>query len=508
MSTCKNTVTLMQHGPTCWFNSLLMAVFYSEGMRGILHLAKHRWKSKDDVSKKVYNIFREMIDKRYRHAHDMREEAYKYFELVTPEYIMDQLNVMNPNMFIIKSKLNQGYNSKSYLVQLMRILDVGNFLLLNYDDEASKQLYVSPANFVMGGYHNENDQHGYMWDGEPTRFGVLNLLSRDTSVLAIHIDNHHNTYNFKDANNVPNTTNFKLQKKIKFNHKTYRLDSLMLTNFNSDECKKGHEIAGVTCNGERYLYNGWVRSSTDSSMLHKHQRDYPCELMKYEWFRESDDSIDFCLDAMACGITKASTRNNDDLCFSFVKGPRTYIYVIDDVDKPNYKLPKTIDKVCPIGQIYDHKILDCQDGTVLKDVIIDHKKEKAALNKKHEHEPTPTKPECPQGKELNPKTGRCIKSKATKSEPKNPKCPQGKELNPKTGRCIKIKAAPASKKPECPEGKELNPKTGRCVKIKPTIKPKKCEKGKKLNPQTGRCIKIKCPEGKKLNPKTGRCTKA
>jgi len=53
--------------------------------------------------------------------------------------------------------------------------------------------------------------------------------------------------------------------------------------------------------------------------------------------------------------------------------------------------------------------------------------------------------------------------------PKPPKeCPEGKVLNPNTGRCIKDKtgavAAKAAKSPKkCPEGKVLNPKTGRCI---------------------------------------------
>jgi hypothetical protein len=69
---------------------------------------------------------------------------------------------------------------------------------------------------------------------------------------------------------------------------------------------------------------------------------------------------------------------------------------------------------------------------------------------------------------------------ATKA-PKPPKeCPEGKVLNPNTGRCIKdktgavaakvakaskaAKSAKAAKSPKkCPEGKVLNPKTGRCI---------------------------------------------
>jgi hypothetical protein len=44
---------------------------------------------------------------------------------------------------------------------------------------------------------------------------------------------------------------------------------------------------------------------------------------------------------------------------------------------------------------------------------------------------------CPEGKVLNPKTGRCIKDKTGAAAAKSPKkCPEGKVLNPKTGRCI------------------------------------------------------------------------
>ena len=50
----------------------------------------------------------------------------------------------------------------------------------------------------------------------------------------------------------------------------------------------------------------------------------------------------------------------------------------------------------------------------------------------------------------------------TKGRAKTQKvCPPGKEINPKTGRCIKIKTQKV-----CPPGKEINPKTGRCIKIK------------------------------------------
>jgi DNA polymerase/3'-5' exonuclease PolX len=51
----------------------------------------------------------------------------------------------------------------------------------------------------------------------------------------------------------------------------------------------------------------------------------------------------------------------------------------------------------------------------------------------------------------------------------------------------------------CEPGKEVNPKTGRCVKI--------CNEDEIRIDETGKCKKYKCPEGKKLNPLTGRCVK-
>ncbi len=50
-------------------------------------------------------------------------------------------------------------------------------------------------------------------------------------------------------------------------------------------------------------------------------------------------------------------------------------------------------------------------------------------------------------------------------------CPEGKIINPKSGRCINEKKNRKKKtqlliKKECPEGKFINPKTGRCIKIK------------------------------------------
>jgi hypothetical protein len=71
-----------------------------------------------------------------------------------------------------------------------------------------------------------------------------------------------------------------------------------------------------------------------------------------------------------------------------------------------------------------------------------------------------------------------------------------------------VAKAPKAAK-ECPEGKVLNPNTGRCIKDKTgTAGAAKAAKAAKTpkSPKAAKADK-KCPEGKVLNPKTGRCIK-
>ena len=168
---------------------------------------------------------------------------------------------------------------------------------------------------------------------------------------------------------------------------------------------------------------------------------------------------------------------------------------------------------------------------------------------------------CPEGKEINPKTGRCIKTKTQKVKTpkvKTPKvklekveikvepglepqsvivqepvkqvsksCPPGKEINPKTGRCIKIKTQKTkTKKVKIPKVKTPKVKT---LKVKtPKVKTPKVKTPKvklekveiKLEPEirlppepvkivqepVKQLAKV-CPPGKEINPKTGRCVK-
>jgi hypothetical protein len=111
------------------------------------------------------------------------------------------------------------------------------------------------------------------------------------------------------------------------------------------------------------------------------------------------------------------------------------------------------------------------------------------------------------------------KAKATKAVKVPKKCPDGKVLNPATGRCIlsknaakTVKDVKKSKQPntlhkKCPDGKVLNPATGRCILSKNAVKAGIAMKATNLpnKPKQQKQSPKKCPDGKVLNPATGRC---
>ena len=102
----------------------------------------------------------------------------------------------------------------------------------------------------------------------------------------------------------------------------------------------------------------------------------------------------------------------------------------------------------------------------------------------------PDEKECPEGKEINPVTKRCVNV-----------CKDGQVRNPETGKCVA-----SAKKPKKAEPKKAEPKA-EAKKAEPKAEPKKekeCPEGKEINPVTKRCVNV-CKDGQVRNKETGKC---
>ena len=514
---CDNVITLKQYGPTCWFNSILMAVLYSDESRKLLLKKSKKWNNKILIFKTLKHI----LEKKYFRSSNIYND-YEYFDKIRPEYILEKLYKYNKKKFSFNPKIKKGgYAPALYIRKIYKLLGA-KVLFLDYKDDL---LYYSK--------YNNTAVNPVVKKGPIIEF-VVKFVSKEKvlekfenpDVIIINftksiVDSIPGYYKVPTDSPFYNIVSF--NDKVAIKGMNYIQDSVILSNWNRTEIG-GHSIAGIKCRDNKYVYNGWTRGTIDIHLQNVNftKEDYdkerlwvaevinkrvvyvniktkiifdklpvggilvsdnihiPCELMKYDWNVRKNS--EFCINKKKClldthsnkSIKEIINKDKNELCFSFNKGPRLLIYV--------------------------RKNSENSAGVSGKD-----KGEK----------------ECPEGKVLNPLTNRCINIKSINKLAKNTlskmdkKCPEGKVLNPKTGRCIKkenfLKAnMPPGVKPEpkkCPEGKVLNPKTGRCIKTDNFLKANIKTKTKTNMPPGVKPEPKKCPEGKVLNPKTGRCIK-
>lgn len=389
---CSNVITLKQYGPTCWFNSILMAILYSDNSRKLLLKKSQLWNDKILIFKTIKYI----LENKFLRTSSVYKD-YLYFEKIRPEYILDKLYSYDKKKFNFNPRKNKGYLPSLYIRKIYKLL--GAKVL--YLDLNGNNLYYSVYNNITTKFRDDNKLalvYKYV--------SIEKVIEKfdNPDIIIVNIENTNRRY--PQHYSIPRTSHFyniinidnNLNNSIVINDKEYVQDSVLLPNWNI-QSDVGHSIAGINCRGDRYVYNGWTRSTIDyhindlkvadddvkntnlwiiqvlnKKIQYKNTKtgqyldklpvdgkiignniQVPCELMKYEW--NVNKNSDFCLNLSKCSLDLHSEKsipaiiNNKDkkLCFSFNKGKRQVIYV----NKSNISVgeEKTIDKPCPDGKV-------------------------------------------------------------------------------------------------------------------------------------------------------------
>lgn len=456
---CKRVIFWGQYGPTCWFNALLMAVLYSQRSRNVVYQQSKSW----DMRIELFRLLKYVLKYKYLKTKNP-EKDYKFFHTMNPEVILQMLAKIKPK-YLPKS-FKEGYVASLFISKLYKILGVDCLMLSVFDKKIHYDLYNHlkgvdiSSNGVKIDFNIRNEK--YIKD-------KLNKL-KNPSVLLINnttsqhkIERFTRNYSRHKQYNVEITGDNKdlitLKDKIVYNGEVYVLDSILLANWNVSKDIPGHAIAGITCNDERYVFNGWTRYTADPALIYNNintrfkkddkleMQKIPCELMKYKW--DQFQGSDFCINPKQCSLTSANKDDyNKNMCFSFSRGDRTFVYVRQNsiVNLKHLDLPYT-----PDHRSY-HLTLSQSKGRIGKslDKSVKARKLKQIIEKRPK--------ECPPDKIRNPVTGRCISIKNAEKRnlvktivhnkiknrvpkvPKDPKVPKecapGKVRNPATGRCI------------------------------------------------------------------------
>ena len=405
---CSKVITYPQYGPTCWFNAIIMAVLYSQYSRKLILKSSERWQK----GILIFDMIKTILKTKFIKGKDY-DVNFGNFNLFKPENILKSLHKHDPTTFMFDiddPKWKNGFLSELYIKKLYQLLGISKTVFFEIHDN---NIYYSNYNDVSKVQISDNGNiEPFVWGADQYK---VNIAIKDPEVILLMDGPQGAT--FPDHYKITNDNNVKellsTNSKITYNNNTYILDSIMLSNWNKKIIKMGHAIAGITCNNERYVYNGWTKSTLDPALL-KNNADpsnvsvNPCELMKFGWSPKMD--FNFCLNPRTCSLDRILNQDfasKFNLCFSFKKPVRLFIYIKETAITEEKK---------PI------KVGNCNEGYEMSII-------KGNCVKK-----------CNEFQVRSPTSNRCIKT-----------CPINKDRSIKSNNCIKVK---------CENGYEVSPISG------------------------------------------------
>jgi hypothetical protein len=327
---CNKVVTIPQYNETCWFNTILMSLLYSQNSRKLL-LHKMQIVPKDN---KLMRIIQRILKSHYINP----EKTAKYFAVFKPEVILSYI-IGIENKTLLKEMVYSGWYSSMFLDTFIESIGC-SCLTINYFTGKGRinKLYAGITQLInfqlIGDYLDDiseitdkikqNQHPDYICINLFNTYGTSNnYYTQMTYLQNIKKDFDLDSYGFTYSGIK------ELANEIEFNGNTYILDSTILSNYDIDKNDIGHAIAGITCKNLKYVYNGWMRITNDRAKKDdKTENVLPCELMKFNWNIHSDTK--FCINEKLCKLPNLKNRRKElqpDLCFSFAKGNRTIIYV-------------------------------------------------------------------------------------------------------------------------------------------------------------------------------------
>jgi hypothetical protein len=343
-SICSRILTPKQVGPICWFMAVFVAMFYSQRSRKILLEASKTWKTE----KELFPLLKHVLDDKYLKT--MTSSDYDKASEETFNEILKYLNKHDPLSFPYDPTIHTlGFYPEYFIGQLYKLLNVDYKVFFYNKWDKDSILFYSYLNMEFNSVvyetiekYIENSLEKYVATSlnEDKSFIYKDHDMKAPKILMVIVsDNKNSAYVAEsklyekifpgtiigDGDTKKNITS--MNDKIFYRGSEYHLDSVILENWNSIELGEGHAIAGITCKGNKYVYNGWVRPSKVPAMANAEIRqDIPCELMRYDW--DIKQEANFCLSRKNCKLVKKTIKS--DLCYNFTKGNRILVYVRKD----------------------------------------------------------------------------------------------------------------------------------------------------------------------------------
>lgn len=316
-SSCSKVYTAKQEGAICWFAAVFTTLFYSQNMRIVVKAHAQRL-IRDPASREISLAMLEVLK-----GYETGKVSSRVVNHMQPRQFLMDLRKARPDYFSAMQNGTDEAHYAPYQHAMLAFLKVPHL-----------SIGVVNGKLLYSGFNVDLPLDSNLWARSMQTMGIRGVFidTNKPAVLMFHRDSGEDyvqTLIKVPTPSLGTVTGFNPNAHapvIKYNGVTYILDSCIIgAELRTQTCSIAHAIAGVTCNGERYVYNGWTARSADPAMAGSSSviRDMPCALGKYPW----DQNKSFCINTGACRFQNSRPNQiGRELCFNAVaRSSVTYI---------------------------------------------------------------------------------------------------------------------------------------------------------------------------------------
>lgn len=319
-SSCSSVLTLPQEGAICWFAAVFTTLFFSQYMRVVV---KNHARNlvRDPKSRDIATAMLEII-----RGYETNKVSARVVNHMRPRQFLMDLRTARPDYFTAMTNQTDEAHYGPYQHAMLAFLRTPHL-----------SIGVVNGSFKYSGFNVDLPLDHRLWPNAMKTMSPKGVFvdTRYPEVIMFHKDSGEDyLQTLWGAQTPPLGTVSGYSPSahipvIKYNGKSYILDSCIIgAELRTPACSVAHAIAGVTCNNQRYLYNGWTAKSADPAMKgaagsNSAIRDMPCALGRYDW----DQNRSFCINTAACRFQNARPNQlGRELCFNAVaRSSVTYI---------------------------------------------------------------------------------------------------------------------------------------------------------------------------------------
>ncbi|ABT14697.1 hypothetical protein NY2A_B298L [Paramecium bursaria Chlorella virus NY2A] len=314
---CSSIYTPVQRGSTCWFAALMMCMFFSQYMRVVSSVHVKRLLKKDNWKTPIAEAMLKILQN-----YEINSLNKNIIGKIEPRAFLRALRRYDPMYFDSRpgDETDTGASYGPYYHKMLSFMEVphlsvtvprghtdAKYSAYNFDLPLDEKRWKNAVETL--------DPKGSFVD---TEYPEVIILHREAGES--HLQNMWKTYR-PNMYTVYDLSNKNHVETITYNKNKYVIDSCILPSFiSTNTCSMSHVIAGITCNNERYIYNGWAARSGDKAMKSV-TREMPCALMPADWMKEKAMCIN---NNNECTMNIGKKKN--EFCFeSFKRSSVTYV---------------------------------------------------------------------------------------------------------------------------------------------------------------------------------------